>query len=924
MKKRGVAILFSAVIFALFFSFSANAEDLPKFDDSSVIVVTKPERSSIGLFSIGESFDDVLAKLGITETKELMDLSSNTSSISLFSASDERIVKLTLPEAGEDKVLEAVNMLNASGTVKYAEPNYYYYLDAMPDDSEYVSEDEAKTYRFHMIDAEAVWETDINCSNVTVAVLDSGIFAEHEDLKDNIWTKPNEIPNNNYDDDDNGYKDDVHGWDFTGSGDNDPDDGYNPEYNMQGHGTHISGIISAVTGNDKGIASLAGNIKTGSAKIVPLKIFFDYNGGKSTRVDMIVAAIDYVKKMNIPIANCSWGGSNNEPLMQAIQSCTDTLFVAAAGNGNNNVGIDMDNAAAYPARYKFDNVISVGASNSDNKLAGFSNYGTSVDIAAPGVNIWSTCNTDLKKDSYKYISGTSQATPLVASMAAVLKGKYPSLTPAEIKDCLKEGATIATNPGNHEVNANRRLNAEGALIRAQSLYCEVKWEDDKGNVIDRTSVQYGSVPSHDPIEKQKDEYEYTFERWEPEPSYVTEDTVYRAVFSKQVAHYTVTWYVDGVSTVEEYTYNDTPVYKGNTPSREETDEYTYVFRGWIPDIEPVTEDAEYIAGFDSETKTYPITWRDEDGSVLAESEAEYGSLPVYPEEAEEPSKEPTDELEYIFDGWSPEPNIVTGPAEYTAKYREKKREYTIIWKNYDGEEIVRENIEYGVTPYYLYETPVRDDTDSTHYTFSGWYPEPVPVTGNAEYTAQFTETQKKYTITWKDENGNIIRTDMAADGEIPKYKGEYNKKPPEGYYVYIPDWDPEITEAVGNAEYTMKYTRADMLETSVMLTDGDGYAVRKGGSAKQINARVEFPNAVKGLSEADAANVEPYTLIAAVYDESCALMGIAEKNVRGNDMLNSVTLTANSDKNKTIGSIKLFMWKTTGSMIPIRNAKDVL
>ena len=607
MKKRGATILFSAVIFALFFSFAADAEDLPKFDDSSVIVVTKPDRSSIGLFSVGEGFDDVLARLGITETRELMNLSGSTSAISLFSASDESIIKLTLPEAGEDKVLEAVDALNASGTVKYAEPNYYYYLDAMPDDSEYVSEDETKTYRFRIIDAEAVWKKDINCSNVTVAVLDSGIFAEHEDLKDNIWTNPNEIPNNNYDDDGNGYKDDVHGWDFTGNGDNDPDDGYNPEYDMQGHGTHVSGIISAVTGNDKGIASLAGNINTGSAKIVPLKIFYDtetVSGNrllktKGTSSAMIVDAINYIKKMNIPIANCSWGGGDSASIKEAILSCSDTLFVAAAGNGNNNVGVNMDNAAAYPARYKFDNVISVGASNSDNKLAAFSNYGTSVDIAAPGDNIWSTANTDLKKDSYKFLSGTSQATPLTASMAAVLKGKYPSLTPAEIKDCLKEGATIADNPGNHEVNANRRLNAEGALIRAQSLYCEIKWEDDEGNVIDRTSVPYGSVPSHDPVEKQKDEYEYTFEHWDPEPTYVTEDTVYQAVFSKREAHYKVTWYVDDVYTVEEYKYNDTPVYKGETPSREKTDEYTYVFGGWIPDIEPVTEDTKYLAGFDA-------------------------------------------------------------------------------------------------------------------------------------------------------------------------------------------------------------------------------------------------------------------------------------------------------------------------------------
>ena len=724
MNKRGLVMMFAVVLFVLLFPCLACAEDLPKFDDSSVIVVTKPELSRIRLFGVG-GYEATLARLGITDTKTLMDLTGNTANISLMSEAGGSIVKLTLPEAGEDNVLEAVDALNASGTVKYAEPNYYYYLDSIPNDPIYLGDDSSKNYQFGIVDAEAVWSMDIDCSDVTVAVLDSGIFAEHEDLKDNIWINPDEIPDNGEDDDKNGYADDVSGWDFSKSGDNDPDDGYDAQYSMQGHGTHVSGIISAVTGNGIGTASLAGSIESGGAKIVPLKVFYDaVLGGsktKATDIEILVEAINYVNKMNIPIANCSWSGIYSNAIEEAIKSCGNTLFVAAAGNSG--ASNDSSDTVSYPAQYKFDNVIAVGASTADDKLAYFSNYGNSVDIAAPGVNIWSTGNTDLKTDAYKFLSGTSQATPLVASMAAALKGKYPSLTPAEIKECIINGAfsqsaltyQSSTN-GTHFINQNRRLDAEGALLYAARNFCEITWLDGDGNIIDRESAEKGSVPSHAPVEKEADdEYTYTFDGWDPEPSAVTEDTV---------------------------------------------------------------------------------------------------------------------------------------------------------------------------------------------------------------YTARFAKLKKIYTITWKDENGNIIETDKAAYGEVPKFDA-YNKNPPEGdYVVYVPVYEPDISEVVGDAEYTVKYALADMLDMSVRLTDDNNTALQKGSSPRRVNAYIDFPAAELGLAAEYAAAVEPFSVILAVYDENGTLIGMAEKTVNGEDMLSAVKLGA--DIGKAINSVRLYIWNKTSSMLPLRNAKDVL
>ena len=1203
MKMRRFVTILSAVLFALLFSCAAGAAELPKFDDSTVIVVTKPDNPSIRLFS-SDTFGVTLNMLGITETNELMNLSEGTSGISLFSESGGKIIELTLPEPGEDNVIKAVNALNASGAVKYAGPNYYYYLDAMPDDSEYYADGNVPYYQFSIIGAEAVWKKmDIDCSDVTIAVLDTGILIGHVDLKDNIWINPGEIPDNGIDDDGNGYIDDVSGWDFA-MGDNDPDDGYIAGYDMQGHGTHVSGIASGVTGNDKGIASLAGNIKTGSAKIVPLKIFYDKNKTKATTEAAVVAAIKYIKEKKISIANCSWGGSNSTAIKDAIKSCSDTLFVTAAGNNAK----DLSDFPVYPARYtaELDNVISVGASTANDTLASYSNYGKYVDIAAPGDNIWSTANTDLKKDAYKYLSGTSQATPLVASMAALLKGKYPSITPSDMKRMIISGSPSELRPTNgHSVNGARRLNAELVMLTAKSYFCEIVWKDEDGNVIDRTSVPYNTIPSHEPLSKEKGEYEYTFagwrDEWGQEPSYVTEDMEYTAHFTKDKAKYTVVWanYDNSPILTETYTYGDTPKYIGNIPIRPADDRFSYTFGGWIPEPEPVTEDTQYTAGFRSHTKSYPITWLDEDGSELYASEVEYGVMPKYPYET--PSKESTPEYEYVFDNWDPALSIVTGAATYTAKYAQRKRQYTITWRNYDGTELSSESIDYGKMPYYSSDTPQKPDSDDYRYTFSGWDPEPVPVTedadytavydekkleytiiwrdydgtellrervsqgdmpeypngipsrpgtdeihyvftgwepeltpvtgdaeytatyeerkpeytitwkdfdgtvlltevvaygetpsykydtpqkpgtdevyytfagwnpspipatedaeyiatydqhirkytitwknydgtvllteqvaygetpdythgtpqkpgtnevyytftgwepqpvpvtgdaeytatysenkheyiitwknydgtvlltekleygempayrlatpkrpsdnediyytffgwepkpmpvaGNADYIAQFTETVREYEITWRDQDGNILETTKAAAGEIPEYSGEYEKKKPEKYDVYIPAWEPEPAEAHSNAEYTMKYVSADMLKTNVTLTDEDGASIRKGRAVSQITARIEFPNAVLGLSERYALTVKPFTAIIAMYDENGALIGVAERTVNGTDLLDAFSLRTYWESKKTVSSVRLYIWNETGSMLPIRDAKDIL
>lgn len=248
-------------------------------------------------------------------------------------------------------------------------------------------------------------------SSVVVAVLDTGIDYNHPDLAANIWTNNREIAGNGIDDDGNGYRDDVRGWNFVANNNNPMDD--------NGHGTHVAGTIGAVGNNGIGVAGVAWNVK-----LMPLK-FLDSKG--SGYVSDAVRAIDYARLNGAKIINASFGGGGFSSAMQtALQRFQQAggVFVAAAGNeGANNA-----TTASYPANYALSNVISVAASTPSNSLASFSNYGSNVDIAAPGQNILST----LPGGRYGTLSGTSMAAPHVAGALAFMWGQAPSLSPTTL------------------------------------------------------------------------------------------------------------------------------------------------------------------------------------------------------------------------------------------------------------------------------------------------------------------------------------------------------------------------------------------------------------------------------------------------------------------------------------------------------------
>ncbi|MBP2144746.1 subtilisin family serine protease [Methanofollis sp. W23] len=297
-----------------------------------------------------------------------------------------------LPE--DVSVEEAVDYYNRLSNVEYAEPNYYVHALKEPDDPYFeklwgmkntgqVLQDgqsfdgmliyyngQAGTPGADMKVPEA-WNITTGSSNVTIAVIDSGVMYTHTDLAANIWKNPGEISDNGIDDDENGYVDDVYGWDFV-------DDDWDP-MDFNGHGTHCAGTIAGVGNNSAGVAGVMWK-----AEIMPVRALDTQGYGT---VYHSIAAIKYATMMGADIISCSFGGAEGSQAYRDAIRASSALVVCAAGND----GTDNDALPMYPANYNSPNILSVAALDNQDKFAIFSNYGAiSVHVAAPGVGILST------------------------------------------------------------------------------------------------------------------------------------------------------------------------------------------------------------------------------------------------------------------------------------------------------------------------------------------------------------------------------------------------------------------------------------------------------------------------------------------------------------------------------------------------------
>jgi len=329
-----------------------------------------------------------------------------------------------------DDPAEVAAQLEADPDVVWVEENRPLKIQTLPNDPPFEDGAEEKlAWGLRDINAPQSWSKGTGSQSNKIAVLDTGIDFTHPDLQDNIWTNPGEIADNGLDDDHNGYVDDVHGWDFV-DGDNNPQDEVITGRRGGGHGTHVSGTIAARGNNGIGTAGV--NWK---ASLVPLRIC---DAGGSCYLDKVISALQYVHDQGIKVSNNSYGGEicSYQALQTAISAIPEHLYIAAAGNS----GYNMDSSPECPGGWASStaNILTVAALGQDGNLAWFSNWGSMVGLAAPGIDIYSTLPEGAfgKSGGYGYLSGTSMATPHVVGAAGWLLSLHPSWSADQIKAAL--------------------------------------------------------------------------------------------------------------------------------------------------------------------------------------------------------------------------------------------------------------------------------------------------------------------------------------------------------------------------------------------------------------------------------------------------------------------------------------------------------
>lgn len=282
-----------------------------------------------------------------------------------------------------------------------------------------------------LVKAPETWAKGYTGQGVVVAVLDTGVDYNHQDLSSNIWTNSKEIAGNGKDDDGNGYIDDYYGWNFDGNN--------NSTLDVNGHGTHVSGTIAGVN-NGYGVTGIAYN-----SKIMPVKVLDDQGSGSYSA---IANGIYYAVDNGADVINLSLGGGrSNDTLQKAIEyaSSKGVIVVMAAGN-------DGGSQPAYPARYAKNYGLAVGAVDQNKNLADFSNRAGADQLAyvtAPGVNVYST----LPGNEYASYSGTSMATPHVAGVVALMLSANPNLSDAQVRQILAEtSGNSTTQTANYSEN----------------------------------------------------------------------------------------------------------------------------------------------------------------------------------------------------------------------------------------------------------------------------------------------------------------------------------------------------------------------------------------------------------------------------------------------------------------------------------------
>ncbi len=418
--KRLIFISLISLIFFLGFEQNYNGEiklisngDI-LYSSNEIIVKFKNEiNDKTNHLNLISSF---LKIFNVTNVKSIEPVFTDRSNLSLKASFGlTRIYSIKF--SGNVDPLILAKKISQLENIEYAEPRYIYKIDFYPNDPLIGSQN-----YLSIIKAFDAWDISRGDSSIVIGIIDTGVYWNHPDLQSNIWINSGEIPDNNIDDDGNGYIDDIRGWDFGGLNGNPDND---PREDSPYHGTHVAGIASAATNNGIGVAGVGFK-----CKIMAVKTSRDDKKDPGSGAPYIwygYEGIVYAADNGAKVINCSWGGGGFSQFGQDIVNYATSkgaLIVAAAGN---------ENSASdhYPSGY--DKVLSVAATGSDDRKASYSNYGYTIDVCAPGNNLYNTWSSN----TYSFLTGTSMASPVVAGIAGLVKARYTNYSPEQLSEKIR-------------------------------------------------------------------------------------------------------------------------------------------------------------------------------------------------------------------------------------------------------------------------------------------------------------------------------------------------------------------------------------------------------------------------------------------------------------------------------------------------------
>lgn len=428
MKKK---LFFAFLIFNIFFlSVNLWAREIKK----AFIIDPKTNRK------VSVVADEIVVKFKPEVEKETIDKINEKFKVKIKKKLRiKNTYRLEVPPA---KINEMLKKYKENPNVEYAEPNYIRKAFLPPNDPSCNDTDQWGIFKIQAPDA---WDTETGKGSVVIAILDTGVDWDHEDLAGNMW------------DNGSGYC----GYDFV-NGDNYPDDDHDDPLGPHSHGTHCAGIAAAVTNNNTGIAGVSWE-----SKIMAVKVLDAVGIGLSPD---IADGINYAADNGADIISMSFG-TTGYPIPSDLerdaindaynQGC---LLVAASGNENQPY-------VAYPAAY--DNVIAVGATNQSDDRCGpvdwppnlGSNYGDELDVVAPGNDILSTVRMGMGPlgSNYDSMGGTSMATPFVSGLAALILSQLGGLAPSDVRRIIERTAQDIGSSGWDQQTGWGRIDAYSAL-----------------------------------------------------------------------------------------------------------------------------------------------------------------------------------------------------------------------------------------------------------------------------------------------------------------------------------------------------------------------------------------------------------------------------------------------------------------------------